>query len=498
MISMMIAAALVLLGTRQGVGASFDSAVYVSGARNLADGAGLVNFSLQPIVSFPPGFPMTLAAGDRLGIDPAQGARVLDAVAFAVLVLLTFLLVRRHVRRQWLCVWAAAAVAFAPALLGVYTYAWSEPVFNVLVLAMLLIVEQLMVKRGRDPVLLFLAAVIAGVAFSYRYAGITVLALPAIVIPVSAWRDGFRALLARTSAYVGLALVAPALIVARNISEEAGPLGYRRPSDETLGGVAQDMIRTFDEWALSSESSVFSSIALAGAGVVMAVGLGIAAQRRIRGDRTEGAPLFPIAAFVVAYLGYLTASELATSLDRVGSRLLSPVFAPSVVLGAIALHEVLGADWVDRHRLRRWATAGLSATLALWLGASLRSAVATARKDGERGQGYASRSWESSELAARVRGLPPSSPIYSNAEAGLYFVNRHQPVYPSRALRARPASLFRAHLAWFARISDDEATSAELRDLGYSLCAIARTRDGTLYRVTIDGRSPYSPAAYCL
>jgi hypothetical protein len=292
-VAMMIAGALVWLGTRQGVGASSDSAVYVSGARNLADGDEFVSFSLQPITTFPPGFPITLAAGDRLGVDPAEGARALDVVAFGALVLLTFLLARRHVVSPWLCVWTAAAVAFAPALLGVYTYAWSEPVFNVLVLAMLLIVEPLMVRRGRDPVLLFLAAVVAGVAFSYRYAGITVLALPAIVILASAWRDGFRALLARTSTYVGLAMVVPALVVARNLSDGAAVLGDRGTSDETLGGVAQDMMRTFHEWALRSESSLLGYVALAGAGVVMTFGLGIAVRRRTRGHRGEGAPLLP-------------------------------------------------------------------------------------------------------------------------------------------------------------------------------------------------------------
>jgi hypothetical protein len=489
-VAMMIAGALVWLGTRQGVGASSDSAVYVSGARNLADGDEFVSFSLQPITTFPPGFPITLAAGDRLGVDPAEGARALDVVAFGALVLLTFLLARRHVGSPWLCVWTAAAVAFAPALLGVYTYAWSEPVFNVLVLAMLLIVEPLMVRRGRDPVLLFLAAVVAGVAFSYRYAGITVLALPAIVILASAWRDGFRALLARTSTYVGLAMVVPALVVARNLSDGAGVLGDRGTSDETLGGVAQDMMRTFHEWALRSESSLLGYVALAGAGVVMTFGLGIAVRRRTRGHRGEGAPLLPLVTYVVVYLGYITASELSTSLDRVASRLLSPIFAPSIVLGAIALQEVLGFDWGGRHGLRRWATAALSAALVLWLGVSLRSSVVAGRKDGERGQGYASRSWKASELAARVRGVPPRSRVFSNAAAGLYYVSGHQPVSSSPALRARRAPLSHAYLAWYAGSSDGAATPSELRDLGFSLCVVARTRDGTLYRVTIDKRNP--------
>jgi hypothetical protein len=490
LIALTIAGALVWLGTRQGVGASADSAVYVSGARNIADGDGFLSFSLQPITTFPPGFSTTLAAGERLGIDAAEGARALDVVAFGALVLLTFVLARRHVRSAWLCVWAAAAVAFSPALLGVYTYAWSEPVFNVLVLATLLIVEPLMARRGRDPALLFLAAVVAGVAFSYRYAGITVLALPAMVILASAWRNGFRALLGRALAYIGLALIVPALVVARNLSEGAGALGNRQPSDETLGEVAQDTIHTFGEWALRSEFPRLGYVALASAGVVMTIGLGIAARQGIRGRRTEGAPILPLVTFVIAYLVYITVSELTTSIDRIGSRLLSPIFAPSVVIGAIALQEVLGANRSDRHRLLRWVTAGLSATLVLWLAASLRSSVATARKSAAMGQGYTSTSWRTSELATVVRRLPLRSLVFSNADDGLYYVSRHQPVFSSRALRARPAPLSRAYLAWYARASDGGATPTELRGLGFALCEVATTKDGTLYRLTIDRRNP--------
>src|SRR5689334_23211459 len=60
---------LVVVGTRQGSALSPDSADYISGARNLAAGRGFVNYSLQPITTFPPGFSATLALGDRLGLN---------------------------------------------------------------------------------------------------------------------------------------------------------------------------------------------------------------------------------------------------------------------------------------------------------------------------------------------------------------------------------------------------------------------------------------------
>jgi hypothetical protein len=491
-VAALIAVGLVLVGTGRGPGVSPDSTSYISGAENLSSGIGYVNYSLLPITRFPPGFSMTLAVGDRLGIDADDGARWLNAFAFGALVVLVFLLARRHVRNVWLAAWAATAVAFAPAMLGAHTYALTESVFSVLVVAMLLVLEPLMQRRGRDPLLIILAAVVGASAFLYRYAGITVVALPVLVIVVSAWRDQLRAVLVRVLAYVALASAVPALVIARNLSEGSDALGDRPPSTETVRGVTLDMTRTFSEWTLDARvPAALRYAALAAAAGLVFAGLGSLVRRRTRGQRIEGAPLLPLAAFVVSYLAYMVVGELTTSIDPLNTRLLAPAFAPSVVLAAIAVQELVTLDWRGSRRL---VTRGLGVALVLWLGGSLAASAVRARHLGQAGQVYSSKSWQDSDLAARVRELPRAVVVFSNHPDGIYSVAGRQPVYlspvkgfvpsPDEARRRRLRDAPGAYLAWYRNSFRGQAlTPGELRRRGLSLEPVTKTSDGVLYRV---------------
>ena len=495
-VAALIAVGLVLVGTRQGPGASPDTTNYISGAGNLSSGDGFVNYALVPITRFPPGFSMTLAVGDRLGIDASDGARWLNAFAFGALVVLVFLLARRHVRSVWLAAWAAAAVAFAPAMLGVHTYALTESVFSVLVVAMLLVLEPLMQRRGRAPLLLLVAAVIGAAAFLYRYAGMTVLALPVLVIVVSGWRDRLGSVLVRVLTYVALASAVPALVVARNLSEGTDSLGDRSSSEETVRDVALDMTGALSEWTLDARvPAALRYAALAGAAVLVFAGLGVSVQRSRRGQRVEGTPLLPLAAFVVGYLAYMVVSELTTRIDPVNTRLLAPVFAPSVVLAAIAVQELVARDWRGHRRL---VTRGLGVALVLWLGVSLTASAARARHVGQAGQVYSSESWQHSELAARVRDLPQESFVFSNHPDGIYYVASRQPIYLSPAADSIPSpeKVFRrqlndsssVYLAWYTNsFRGSILTPGELRRRGLSLEPVTKTSDGVLYRVGSPG-----------
>src|SRR5262245_36042527 len=74
-------AVLILAATaRYGAGLTPDSGCYVSVARNLAAGRGLVPHSGSPFVEWPPLYPLLLALPALGGIEPIAAARVLNAV----------------------------------------------------------------------------------------------------------------------------------------------------------------------------------------------------------------------------------------------------------------------------------------------------------------------------------------------------------------------------------------------------------------------------------
>lgn len=219
----MCAVALALLATRHGPQVTNDSATYLAGARNLEAGRGFVSYDLQPITLFPPGLSLTLAGADRLGLDPVDAARILHAFAYGASVVLVFLLARRHVRREWIAVAAAAAVALSTAMLNVYTAIWSEPIYCLAAVGLILVLESLMARRGQAIPLAVAAGLIASVGFAYRYAGHVLLVLPVLTITVAAWRDGLAAVIRRLVPYLATAAIVPALVAARNRSKGSPP-----------------------------------------------------------------------------------------------------------------------------------------------------------------------------------------------------------------------------------------------------------------------------------
>jgi hypothetical protein len=474
---------LVVVGTRLGPGLSPDSANYISGARNLAAGRGYVNYALQPITIFPPGFSVMLALGDRIGLDAVDGARWLNAFALGALVILTFMLARRHVRRVWLAVFAAAAVGFAQPLLAIFTFAWTEPVFCVLAVGLLLTLESLLIKRGRDPYLILLAGLFASVGFAYRYAGVTLLALSILIIGVATRRD-VVAFARRAALCLVVASVFPVLIIARNLSRGSA-LGPRPASTTTVGKIVRNLFSTARGWVSTGRSLPLhlGDLALVGAVAVVVLGFVIAFRKYgFKCHAPGAAPLFPLAVYVGVYLVYIVVSELQTSIDAIDNRLLSPIFAPGAVLVAISVEQLFDLHWITS---RRWVVRGSAALLVLWLVVSLGRAANRARADGESGQAYAARRSIQSDLAVAVHKLPSAGRVYSDTAGGLYFAGAKQPIYDSPLVSAFRQEVHRSPASiYLALKSPNSLYLAELRRNRLRVDLVTRTRDGSIYRVT--------------
>jgi hypothetical protein len=427
--------ALTILATRRGPGISPDSVLYLSGARNLAAGRGYDSYALQPITEYPFGLPAVLALGAKAGIDPRDGARWLNALAFGALVPLTFVLARRHLRRTWLAVGSALAVAWAAPLLGVFSEAWSEPVFCVLTVGLVLVLEEIVATRARAPRWLVAAALLASVGFAFRYAGITLLGLPVLIIVVAARSDGSRAAITRAVTYLSLAAVLPAVVVSRNLVAGSSVFGPRASGIETLGGVVHSLAVTARTWVLggSTVAAVLGWVVLVA--VVSLVLLGVAASRgrAPASPSRDTASLLPLVALVVGYVAYLAVSELVTNINAIDSRLLSPVYAPAVVLFAVALDHLIAGGLVAR---QRWLAACLAAMVGVWLLASLGQSVARAHHDADDGEGYTASSWVGSEFVAAFRRVPRGARVYSNYADGLYAVTGREPIFDSPAALA--------------------------------------------------------------
>src|SRR5690242_18826237 len=79
---------LILTATsRFGAGLTPDSAAYISTARNLCAGRGYVQYDGNPFVAWPPLFPTLLAFLELCRVDPLSGGRIVNALAFGLILL---------------------------------------------------------------------------------------------------------------------------------------------------------------------------------------------------------------------------------------------------------------------------------------------------------------------------------------------------------------------------------------------------------------------------
>ncbi len=480
------------VATRHGPGLSPDSVTYISAARNLAAGHGYVDLTGQANTTFAPGFSAMLAAGQWLGLSVLTAARALNAGAFAGIVLLSWVLVRRHVDSRTLALVTTGLIACSPALLNVTDEAWSEPLFCVLLLLFVLVIEDAIQAPIRSPRLVAWAGAVAGFAFLIRYAALALFITGVLALVAFRPRLGLRARLWDAAVFTTVGAVLPALWIARNATSHAtyllgprvvNPDGVDRILTLWLGGIKELVVPT-------TAVALWALLALPTAALMA---FGLRAVVHGRHDQSGGRrSVVPLVAFVGVYSVFIVVSGKLSG-SSVDSRTVMPVYVPLVLLGSWLVSRA--ADGAATTRWRRLVDRRVLLAVG---GAALAFYVAwfttVAWSDGQVGRGYAAVSVVHSALARRVRRLPPGAVVITNAPWALYFASGHQPVEPQPGPLGPASSLVpptvdeladRAcsapvYVAWYGK-PDAHATRGRLP--ARALQRVQRLADGTLYRV---------------
>jgi hypothetical protein len=346
---------------RFGVGLTHDSIHYIAAARNLAAGRGLVGFDGTPYVDFPPLFPLLLAAPAGLGLDPLVGARLLNALVFGLIVLCGGLLFRRVLRSTALALAGTAALLVGFPLLTVSVMAWSEPLFALLVLLMVMVLA-----KGRDEGAeghrhratgwgdVLLLGMLGALACLQRYAGAFVVAGVALALLLKPTGVNHRGteieepghgrgptFTRRAGAAAVFVLVALAPLVAWLVRNAAVKGTWSGPRPEPFFSFgqsfvvsAQAVLEWFVPWIANHLLGWLSVV------VVLAGAAGVGALLVLRRRRDRGPRGFaPVAAFIIL-LVYALALSLLTLRVGVGpfTRMLAP-FYPLAILAVLAAIE---------------------------------------------------------------------------------------------------------------------------------------------------------------
>ena len=489
-------AVMVLLATRRGPGISPDSVVYVSAARNFAHRGEMVDFLGLPLTLWPPGLPWLLGVFERAEIDSQTAAVGINVMSASLTVLLTYALANAVLDSPALALLAATVVSTSASTVRVYAMLWTEPLFTVLTLSALLLLTSA-VRRNRLATgkMVAVAALITG-ATLLRIAGLW-------LVPVAA----LGALLAErakgSAKALGLALLAGLLsstgffvVVLRNVAAGAPPLGERYAAGITLKGLVVSSLETLGGYVVPPLFNLHLVVGVLVAGLLLVSCVGV-----IRGRSAVPAV---ITVFVVLYWVSLWYSQLRTGIDATSERLLTPIFAPMVILGVRALMAAAHAASLQRGQ-RRVLIAGR----AVWFGsvtlllAALLTGVVTGglfvARAGAEGLGYNRVDESASPLALAVKALPPEAGVAADDYPKMYWISGRTSItvipwtgyhFPAAKAARENAILVErirsGHVSYLADFDDlpTVLTPQGLIDLGCDATLIEDLSDGSLWRVS--------------
>lgn len=398
-----------------------DSVSYLSAARSVAQGRGLVQFDGAPFVHWPPLYPLLLGAFEGRGGDALVAGVWLERLALAVLAVLLGWAVWRWSASAARAAVAAGAVLVARPLGLVAAYLWSEPLFCLFTTAALLLAAR---YREERETAVFAALVAASAAACLtRNAGVLLVGSVALLLLVP---EGRRAASrARTALlYAGLSLVPPAAGWLANTARAGDWLREQIASGPQASGelrlFAETIANWIVPWSLPFEAKApLALLALAALGAATARGL----RHRVPGREAMRA----FAVFATAYgLGILGFS-LVTAFDPPADRILSPLFAPLAGLAALA--------WPRPAATRRWLGIAGFALAVVW---GVRSAVVTSRSvewQLRHEETLAAPRWRDSALAAWLAREERQALLYANVPEAVY-------LYAGRECRQAPRRHF--------------------------------------------------------
>ena len=390
-------------GATWGVALHSDSIDYIAAARNLAAGAGLVDFSGNPLVYWPPLYPLLLAAPAVLGIDPLDAAGPLNAALFGLTIFAAGAWLARRCESRFVAGWATLALAASPVLGRWAGWAMTETPFVLLSTLSLISLDAHL--RERRTATLVQAASLASLACLTRYAGF---ALAAAALPLLALAPGAgRSARARDAALYAAIAVAPAAWW--SLSDIAGRGLHPVEGADLFAGVSR--------WLAPGggpEAAVAAGALLTAAAAWL--GLRFAAWASGRGGERDASAL-AVGGFAFASLGlWLAAMSRGYAFEW--ERYLVPALLPLLLTVALALDRLLGRPLRDGLPWARAAAVALLLWLS-WLPQWHADAISEANGAG-RDHGYASPRWAESALLAYLREQPCDCLTFTSNPSAYY------------------------------------------------------------------------------
>lgn len=477
-----------LLATyRYGPGISHDSVAYLYASRSLLAGRGFEYFGYpSPYIQWPPLFPTLLAAAGRLGVDPVEASRWLNAVGLAAIIAYGGILLGRRLRHRVSLITAVILLVFAAPLIEISKYVWTETLFVLLFFAFYDAFERFRASRRTAP--LVWAGLFTALAWLDRYLGVTVLMTAVLFLILE--RRPILERFKNSLVYAAISCTPMLMWMVRNYSVSGTLAGVRVPSPYTLADNLKLTATAFATWIPSGRLWAASLITVMIPAITMAVVLVLVAARRLKSPDQRLSMIAFMGAFAVIYLVYLIASATRVAIEAINSRFIDPLYAPAVCMFAAAADLVLST-------LGRTPRVLYGVALAFVVAAPLYWSVSTVRAAYDRGAGsYSTTEWWSNLLIRELQARPPDGcTYYSNAPDAVYAITGMHaywppkksgpPMYGFEAFQKRVEHDPCTYVVWFGSGPGGGLYGIEDLEKRFRLEALDHNPAGAIYRLTV-------------
>ena len=480
-----------------------DAVFFLSTAVNFLTGEGWRDFAGRPMTTWPPLFPLLLAAGGWIGLDPLAVGRFINATAFGLTILVAGGWLRTHLRAQWLVAGTTLIIAASLPLSQWASILSTDFPFAVLTLLALVQIGTFLTQRTNTP--LWWAAVFTALAALTRYPGVALIFAGVLLL----WP---LARLKHTLVFGAVSSLPLLAALARNWAVSETLTGrYGKGSGQSLSDGLNQTVEVFGEWVVlpNAPDGVVYLLGLAIGGAILAGATVILHATRMHRSAPEAAPVYvrlgpalPFGAFSLIYLGFLVAIVPFTSAQVIDSRFLLPVYVPLLLTAVFLLDRFLS---IEATGWRVAIRSGLAALIGL---ATLAYVGYSARENRQLtaqiwGTGYPSRlykhqhknrykaynaaGWQQSETLNFLWENPIAGRIYSNEPALLWFADRTAAPEKYRRLKKRwPEIETGAHIVCFEsphNRGEYNYSHTDLRALS-GMETVAELADGFILRCT--------------
>ena len=494
-----------LLSTsRYGAGLSPDSVSYISTARNLIKGEGFITNYDEPIVHWPPLYPVLLALiGAIFGTDPLLPAHIVNALTFGLIVYLGGVLTFKHLPSfPALALVGTLAILFSTPLFAVSAMAWSEPLFILFVLLSLLFANLYLEKKDITSLILLSSSV--ALSTLTRYIGVVLILWGGFIIIVF-YRDSIKNRIAHLSLFTFISVLPIGIWLIRNYAISNTLFGPRASSAYTLSQNLTLLFNSILYWYLPGIIADYRpTLMLLGATIGFFAGLSFKdswQNMKVNLRQISPAVLFSISSglFVIIYAVFVVISATNTDVS-VDSRMFSPIYVPLTLL-LLILTEAL----VDPYRKRfskKIVNSFLIIGIAIGLIYPIRATILKAVELTQIGEGYSGQAWMDSETIQYLlqhRTLESECTVYTNGPDAAYILahlatnmspastgyNSPERINDISSLRGRWPEENKVCLIWFDKLEwrKNLFTIDELQAIA-NIDLIARLEDGAIYSIT--------------